>query len=344
MTDQAQQALSLFRTGGGGEKAHWYRINPETGEPECAYEILRADKKGYRATTLADARTHGLAPGSSAIINQASKPQLEAWGRERLLEQVIADLEGASKLVLAKGIKDAQKDLFSAAMDTHRDSKARAGTSMHAAVERWYQYGELDPDHAETVTSVRRALADLVGHDERERWNAEATVCSPLGFGGRIDLSQKHGWYEGAHAMLVDLKSKDIPPPSKDYREACAAHEMSHAWNATWSGLVRDRPAMTGEFCQAFQAGEYDRAWILAWKPIGYDNNCMQLAGYRHALGRDWREARCVNVFLARPPHEGEVRVWEWSQDQLARGWHMFYSLLFHWCARNRMPLPGRDK
>jgi hypothetical protein len=59
----------------------------------------------------------------------------------------------------------------------------------------------------------------------------------------------------------------------------------------------------------------------------------MQLAAYR--MGLDLPDARCANVFVS-VTVPGLVVVKEWSQEDLARGWLMFHSLLKYWQAKNQ--------
>jgi hypothetical protein len=67
-------------------------------------------------------------------------------------------------------------------------------------------------------------------------------------------------------------------------------------------------------------------------KVDGYDEQCMQLAAYRHGLGIP--HARCANVF-ASVSYPGLIRVVEWSEADLKRGWEMFQTLLHYWKLKN---------
>ena len=68
-------------------------------------------------------------------------------------------------------------------------------------------------------------------------------------------------------------------------------------------------------------------------KVVGYDENLLQLAAYRHGFGLP--NARCANVFVSRT-QPGLVKVFEWSQEDLARGWKMFQCLLHFWQIKNK--------
>jgi len=64
-----------------------------------------------------------------------------------------------------------------------------------------------------------------------------------------------------------------------------------------------------------------------------YDEHLMQLSAYRYGLGIP--NARCANVFVSRT-HEGLVKIVEWSEEDLKRGWEMFDNLLSFWIIKNR--------
>lgn len=63
-----------------------------------------------------------------------------------------------------------------------------------------------------------------------------------------------------------------------------------------------------------------------------YDEQLMQLAAYRHGLGLP--NARCANVFVSRN-NPGVVKVVEWSEEDLVKGWEMFQCLLKFWKLKN---------
>jgi hypothetical protein len=63
-----------------------------------------------------------------------------------------------------------------------------------------------------------------------------------------------------------------------------------------------------------------------------YDEHLLQLAAYRHGLGIP--HARCANVFVSRS-HNGLVKVVEWSEEDLVRGWEMFQCLVRYWKLKN---------
>lgn len=67
-------------------------------------------------------------------------------------------------------------------------------------------------------------------------------------------------------------------------------------------------------------------------KMDAYDEHLMQLAAYRNGLGLP--HARCANVFVSRT-HPGLVKVIEWPESELVKGWEMFKHLLEFWKLKN---------
>jgi hypothetical protein len=65
---------------------------------------------------------------------------------------------------------------------------------------------------------------------------------------------------------------------------------------------------------------------------VAYDEHLMQLAAYR--VGLDIPLARCLNIFVS-STHPGLVRILEWSQEDLSRGFRMFDHLLCYWKLKN---------
>lgn len=67
-------------------------------------------------------------------------------------------------------------------------------------------------------------------------------------------------------------------------------------------------------------------------KVDAYDEHVMQLAAYRNGLGLP--HARCANAFASRT-HPGLIKIVEWSEEDLVKGWEMFQCLLRFWKLKN---------
>lgn len=68
-------------------------------------------------------------------------------------------------------------------------------------------------------------------------------------------------------------------------------------------------------------------------KVDAFEDHMMQLAAYRVGLGMP--DARCANIFVSRNT-PGLVKIIEWDQADLKRGWEMFHSLLTFWQIKNQ--------
>lgn len=68
-------------------------------------------------------------------------------------------------------------------------------------------------------------------------------------------------------------------------------------------------------------------------KVDAYDEHLMQLSAYRVGLGMP--TARCANIFVSRNV-PGLVKIIEWDQSDLERGWQMFHALLTFWQTKNQ--------
>jgi hypothetical protein len=92
-------------------------------------------------------------------------------------------------------------------------------------------------------------------------------------------------------------------------------------------------------FCQPDEYAKHGIVADVKTKDFGpddkvdaYDEHLMQLAAYRHGLGIP--HARCANVFVSRT-HTDLVKINEWSEEDLQRGWEMFQALLRFWKLKN---------
>jgi len=174
------------------ESGHWYT---KTGEP--AYTIV--GKNGNeRNTTLADARKMALVPSVTTILSVADKPALTAWKVDQALMAALTlpRIEGES-------LDDFKKR---AAMDAKQQSidAADEGTRIHGALESSYLGDGWDSQYTSHVLSARQAISDVFGN---QVWRAEKSFCSPMGYGGKVDLHSDQ--------VVIDFKTKDFGPGDK---------------------------------------------------------------------------------------------------------------------------------
>ena len=193
------------------ESQHWYT---RTGEP--CYEI-----KGKPAT-LRHARTMGLVPGVSTILQMEAKPQLTNW----LVDQALL-----SALTLPR--LDGETDdafIVRAKEDSKQQAKraAEKGKRIHAAIEAFFETGTLDLDYAREVVAVRDWIHQRYGGDG---WRAECSFAHPLGYGGKADLL--------GLGIVADIKTKDFGPEKEGIDLAWPEHIMQLAAYAHGFGFEK---------------------------------------------------------------------------------------------------------
>jgi hypothetical protein len=165
------------------ESTHWY---DQEGLP--AYTVIGKNGK-ERPTTLRDARQMDLVPSVTTIIRVAAAPGLENWKIDQAL---------LSALTLPKNEEESLDNFMRRAK---RDAKEQAiqaaakGTQIHANIEAGFESGV----ETDSYLAVRDTLNELFPSNN---WVAEDSFCSPLGYGGKIDLYSEQG-------VFVDFKTKE---------------------------------------------------------------------------------------------------------------------------------------
>lgn len=169
---------------------HWYT---KDGKP--CHRIV--GKNGIeRDTTLRDARKLNLSPSVSEIISVAAAPGLENWKKEQLkLALMTLPMLPDERLedFVERAEADAKKQV-----ETARDE----GIRIHGLLEDFYRTGAL-PIGDRDRTIVTCTVAAIREHCGDRDWTAEHTFCSPLGYGGTIDIF--------CDEWLLDFKTKDVP-------------------------------------------------------------------------------------------------------------------------------------
>lgn len=195
-----------FATQGG----HWY--DATTGE--ARYTIIGANGK-ERNTTVRDAKKLGnLVPSVTTILKLAAAPGLEAW-------KISNAILSALTLPRNEGESD-ESYIYRITLDSNeRARKAReTGTEIHAAIECFYK-GRLKDDEPYFGNAYVSHLA-VMEWAGREEWDAERSFASPLGFGGKLDLSRD--------GFVLDFKTTDKPLDGlklwPDHRRQLAAYRM----------------------------------------------------------------------------------------------------------------------
>jgi hypothetical protein len=183
------------------ESGHWYGSD---GSPQYS---VKAKNGNLRATTLADARKHGLVPSVTTVMKVAAAPGLEVWKQEQLL---------LAALTLPKRPDESEKDYITRIVaDSKETGKAAAerGTRIHESIEKWFD-GDKKVEHPEIAEACMKAINDHFDIKDASQWVTEASFADPLGFGGKVDLHSPHG-------IVVDYKTKEFTDPDdvKGYDE-----------------------------------------------------------------------------------------------------------------------------
>lgn len=168
---------------------HWYR---RTGEP--AYEI-QSKGGGLRAVTLRDARTIGLVPSVTTVLQVIDKPALTSWKVDQgiLAALTLPKLEGeADKEYLARIKADSGQQAKDAAEE---------GTRIHDAIEAHFKGNPVPDRYGPHVAAVVAELARIFpGVTD---WVAEVSFGHSDGYGGKVDL------HSPSTGITVDHKGKD---------------------------------------------------------------------------------------------------------------------------------------
>ena len=165
------------------EAGHWY---DQDGTPK--YTIVGANGV-ERNTTLRDAKKFNYVPSVTSIMYILAKPALEHWKLNQALKasMSIQRSEGESlESFMYRCIQDSKEIGLTA---------AREGTKIHAMIEQ----GFVDQTSSEPYDAI---IEYLDTNYPDQKWIAEGSFCSELGYGGKIDLYSEEG-------IFVDFKTKD---------------------------------------------------------------------------------------------------------------------------------------
>lgn len=185
-------------------ESHWYSAD---GIP--VYEVPRADGKGMRKTTVADARKYKLLPSVTTILGVLYKPGLASWiNTQYVLAALTLPRVEAESLdeFAARVVRDAGRE---------GQSAADAGTHIHKVVE-WYLTAR---DNSDAIIDMpTMSITDRLILDGFREWVKKHTIKvdhleysfgnPELGFGGRVDFL---GEVDGVR-VVADWKSQQTEP------------------------------------------------------------------------------------------------------------------------------------
>lgn len=245
---------------------HWYDRHGKS-----CHTVKGADGMD-RDTTLRDARTLGLVPSVTTVLEVLAKPALTSWMVDQgiLAALTLPRIDGEDEVDYLKRIKS---DSRRQAMDA-----ANEGTRIHAAIEDSFKGRAYDHHYNNHVDGVlaelRRAFPAI------DDWQSERSFGHFSGYGGCVDL------HSPSTGIVVDFKGKDIAP-GDNRRLAFDQHYQLAAYQ---EGLGLTRAVCANVFVSRTHPGhvvshvwtpeDIDRGFAIfraalsLWKSIkGYDGS-----------------------------------------------------------------------
>lgn len=207
--------LAQKQTGG----SHWYTVD---GRP--MHRVPKADGKGDKAATVADARKLGLLPSVTGVISIFDKPPLNKWKMEKV---------ALAAVKVARGQQEDDKAWCSRVIDVAMNETEIAkdlGTDIHAALEAAI-LGE--PWNQELAVYVQPVLDWWKEKGIRVEAVEKILVNPEEGFAGTVDVLFRYG---KNGIGILDYKTKKTKPGEKV--EAYQEHSMQlAAYAATYWGV-----------------------------------------------------------------------------------------------------------
>lgn len=248
------------------KEASWYTVE---GLP--LYEIPKADGKGMRAPTLADAKKRkDLLPRVTTLLNLLDKPALNDWKIEQGVLAVMTSKQNPGEELDAfinriLNIEHVQDQEGAAARDR--------GTEIHAALQTYFIGEEVPADLKAWVMPAAQAIA------ARGKRVACEKILVGDGYAGRTDLIQ-----ESPDAWLIaDFKStKKLPEKSAWFEHVLqlAAYAAAYEKLLDGNGIVIANTKLIrtynvyistveqGAFKIWDNAPDWQRAYNEAFKPL----------------------------------------------------------------------------
>lgn len=178
------------------ESSHWY--NPKTGK--SCHELPKKSGDGFKKTTLRDGKELGLFPSVTTVLKILDKPELKRWAYIQIATAAltIPHKEGESNEdFINRIIVDAFEQV---------DDAASLGTSVHAAVENYFQGLPWDQSLKPYIDSVQEWVTKhnvtFLAHESR-------SMNHELGVAGTYDALVEMDHVSGYRVKaLVDFKTR----------------------------------------------------------------------------------------------------------------------------------------
>lgn len=195
--------------------SHFY---DEHGNP--AYTVL--NKKGEeKPTTLREARLFNYWPSVTTVMQMAASPGLDMYRQQQLCQ---AAWDEVRKLDMPY---DRWKRRVVTQSKKHAEGAASRGTEIHDALEDFYKsrISQQNPTFREELAYLILPVIEFLDKEfPSSRWVAEASFCSPLGFGGKVDL------HDPVNNIVLDFKTKDTDDIKK-----MIAYDQHHMQSAAYA-------------------------------------------------------------------------------------------------------------
>lgn len=183
---------------------HWY-----TREGIPMHFVTKADGKGQRNTTLADARKLGLLPGVSGILKVLDKPALLQWK----IKQAVMAVMTAPRLPGEADDAFVERVLETEGQHEQEAAKARdKGTEIHDAIEAALKGQPVPEGLKDWITP---ALEEITKQTAPYENRSTEVVVVGNGYAGRADLIAQGG----LSAMIVDYKTTKKLPTKESWDE-----------------------------------------------------------------------------------------------------------------------------
>lgn len=240
--------------------SHWYYID---GKP--CYELPKADGKGMKSPTLADARKLNLAPSVTTILKILDKPALRDWLIEQAVLAVLttpkkpgeADDQFVKRVLQVERVQDQESQVA-------RDM----GSEIHDALEKLFSG---NPVSDELKPFVMPAYTEII---KRGKMVSLELPVAGRGYGGRLDAVQD----QGEILMLWDWKTtKKLPDPAKggswsEHRLQLSAYAKAYHTKNKDADLLKGKRIRTGNvYISSIDPGKFvicehpDNEWIITF-------------------------------------------------------------------------------
>ena len=176
---------------------HWYNQDGNT-----QYTVIGANGK-ERNTTLADAKKHKYVPSVTTILQIPSKPALDVWKTNQVLEAVLTCDCNPSVWSTEDQVTKWKSLIIKASQEIGKQA-ARRGSELHDKLEGWFSGSINGAEFGEDAKFVIPAIEEVDKVLKSKTWVAEKSFSHPLGFGGKVDLHSK----KLPEGIVLDFKTK----------------------------------------------------------------------------------------------------------------------------------------